>query len=156
MFATNERVNPCSARFSRSSSGRVTISSSPSRVIAMLSGASCSSVPFGPVTVTRVPSSVTSTPLGIGMGFLPMRDMGRTPLPDLAEDLAAHAALTRFAVGHESLVGREDRDAHAAEDTGHRIGLGVHAQARLRDAPEAGDRALAVGRVLQLDLQLLT
>jgi hypothetical protein len=75
MFATSERVRPCSARFSRSSSGRVTISSSPSRATVIVSGASCSSVPRGPFTVTCRPSIVTSTPLGTGMGILPIRDM---------------------------------------------------------------------------------
>ena len=31
-------------------------------------------VPLGPFTVARVPSTVTSTPLGTSMGILPMRD----------------------------------------------------------------------------------
>src|SRR5215213_8082681 len=118
MLATSDRVRPCSERCARSSSGRVTTRSSPSRVIEMSSGASCSSVPRGPLTVTWLPSSVTSTPLGMVMGCLPIRDIG-APLPDLAQDLAAHAALARLAVGHESLVGREDGDAHAAEHAGH-------------------------------------
>src|SRR5204863_2797187 len=77
------------------------------------------------------------------------------PLPDLAEDLAAHSTLARLAVGHESLVGREDGDAHAAEHAGHVARTRVDAQAGLRDATQTGDRALAVGRVLELDLQLV-
>src|SRR5215813_12626991 len=116
MFATSDRVRPCSARFARSSSGRDTSSVSPSRVIEMLPGASCSSVPLGPLTVTCVPSRVTSTPLGIAMGCLPTRDMA---LPDLAEDLTADPTLARLTVGHETLVGGEDGDPHAAEDARH-------------------------------------
>src|SRR6476646_1035978 len=136
MLATSERVRPCSARFSRSSSGRVTIRSSPSRVTVIDSGTSCSRVPFGPWTVTCPPSSVISTPLGMVMGFWPIRDMGETPLPDLAQDFAAHAALARLAVGHEPLVGREDRDAHPAEHAGHVARARVHPEAGLRDAPQ--------------------
>ena len=38
------------------------------------------------------------------MGFLPILDMAP---PDLAQDLAADAALARLAVGEKTLVGRE-------------------------------------------------
>jgi hypothetical protein len=34
-------------------------------------------VPLGPVTVARVPSTLTSTPLGTSMGSLPIRDIER-------------------------------------------------------------------------------
>src|SRR6266403_1290680 len=95
----------------------------------------------------------TSTPWGMGMGFLPIRDMG-APLPDLTEDLAAHSTLPRLTVGHQSLVGRQNRDAHAPEHAGHGVGLRVHAQPRLRDALQARDRALAVLGVLEHDLEL--
>src|SRR5262245_29912868 len=131
MLATSERVRPCSARFSRSSSGRVITRSSPSRATVMVSGASCSSVPFGPFTVTRLPEIVTSTPLGTGMGILPIRDISS---PHLTEDLAADTLLTRLAVGHETLVRRENRDPHAAEYARDALGLGVDAQAGLRHA----------------------
>src|SRR5207248_4102233 len=107
----------------------------------MSSGASCSSSPFGPFTTTRRPSIVTSTPFGMGIGFLPIRDIRS---PHLAEDLAAHAALARLAVGHETLVRGQDRDAHAAEHAGHRVGLRVHAQSRLGDPPHTGDRPPSV------------
>jgi hypothetical protein len=36
-------------------------------------------VPMGPFTVARVPSTLTSTPLGTSMGILPMRDKVRLP-----------------------------------------------------------------------------
>jgi hypothetical protein len=41
----------------------------------MVSGSSWLRVPLGPLTVTVVPSTVTSTPLGTGMGDNPIRDM---------------------------------------------------------------------------------
>ena len=54
-------------------------------------------------------------------GFFPIRDMTRS-LPDLTENLAAHAAPPRLTVGHEALVGRHDRDAHSAEHARHAVG----------------------------------
>src|SRR3954467_5301704 len=112
MLFTSDRVRPWSARWARSSSGRVTTMSSPSRATVMSSGASISSRPFGPLTAMCDPLIVTSTPDGTVMGFLPILDMA---LPDLTEDLAADLALTRLAVGEKTLVGGQDRDAHPAE-----------------------------------------
>src|SRR5262245_20268959 len=138
MLLTSERVSPWSARLRRSSSGRVTTTSSPSRAIVISSGAWISSSPFGPLTAIRRPSLVTSTPLGITMGFLPTRDM---VLPDLTEDLAADLALARLAVGEQTLVGGQDRDPHAAEDPRDLVGGAVDAQPGLGHAADAGDRA---------------
>ena len=50
--------------------------------------------------------------------------------PHEAEDLAAHVALARLAVGHEPLAGREDGDAEAAEDPGDLVGLGCRRAGR--------------------------
>src|SRR6266540_5372049 len=75
----------------------------------------------------------------------------RLPLPDLTEDLAADVTLARLPVGHEALVGGQDRDAHASEHTRELVGARVHAQAGLRHAPDPRDRALPVRRVLQDD-----
>jgi hypothetical protein len=72
-------------------------------------------VPPGPFTVTVRSAMVTSTPLGTVIGDLPMRDTTTTSSPDEAQDLAAHAAMARLAVGHETLAGREHGDAQAAQ-----------------------------------------
>ena len=72
-------------------------------------------VPLGPFTVTVRSAMVTSTPLGTVMGALPMRDTVLASSPDEAQDLAAHAALARLAVGHETLAGREHSDTQAAQ-----------------------------------------
>src|SRR5688500_9147634 len=136
MLLTSDRTRPCMARFWRSSFGRSTSSSSPSWRKVISPGMSRSRVPFGPFTVSWRPAIVTSTPLGTGMGDLPIRLMTS---PHEAEDLAAHVALARFAVGHEPLAGREHGHAQAAEDPRDLRGLAVDAQAGLGHATQAGD-----------------
>src|SRR3712207_6548112 len=97
------------------------------------------------------------------MGSLPMRDMLLLApsssvgpgSPDVGQHFAAHALLVRLSVGEEPLARRDDRDAEAAEHLGKAVGLGVDAEPRLADPPDAGDRALAVRAVLQRDRQLL-
>ena len=70
------RDSPCSERFSRSSSGRVTtIAPSSLRATVIGSATVKLKVPLGPFTETFWPSIVTSTPVGTGTGCLPMRDM---------------------------------------------------------------------------------
>ena len=73
--------------------------------------------------------------------------------PHEAEDLAAHVALARLAVGHEPLAGRDHGHAEPAEDPRDLGGLAVDAQARLGHPAEAGDHASPFGRVLHLDRQ---
>src|SRR5215212_1114022 len=106
----------------------------------------------------------TSTPLGTGMGSLPMRDMllllsldllDPSGSPDEGEDFPAHALLVGLPVGEQARGRRQDRDAQAAQHPGQVGRLGVHPQAGLADAADAGDRALAVGAVLQVDRQAL-
>src|SRR6478735_10728429 len=117
----------------------------------MVPGMDRESVPPGPFTVTVPPAIVTSTPLGTVMGALPMRDIFRPPSPHEAQDLAAHAALARLAVGHEPVAGGQAGAAETAEDPRDLVGLDVLAQARLRDATQPADRAVPVGRVLHAD-----
>src|SRR6266516_3495571 len=155
MLATSERVSPCSARFSRSSSGRRTRTTLSSRSSFIWRGISWVRVPLGPLTVTMSPSSSSSTPEGSWMGRWPIRDMllVSSPLPDVGEDLATDARLVGDTIGAQSLRGRDDRDAEAPEDPRQRFLLGIHAQPRLGDAAHAADRPLAVGAVLQVDPQ---
>src|ERR1043166_2033340 len=93
-----------------------------------------------------------STPLGTEIGCFPILLM--TWSPHVTENFAACAGFCGLPVGHQAVRRRDDRDAEAAEHARQRVALGVHAQARLRDALDAGDRALAVRPVLQRDLQL--
>src|SRR5919199_3234176 len=161
MLAIRLRVSPCSAFDVRSSSGRRTCSVPSSCATSIGAATEWVSWPLGPLTVTCRPSIVTSTPLGTGMGSLPMRDMllllPRWTLrsPDVGEDFPAHALLVGLPVGEQAGGRRQDRDAQAAQHPGQVGRLRVHPQAGLADAPDTGDRALPVGAVLEVDRQAL-
>src|SRR4051794_10914695 len=112
------------------------------------------SSPFGPLTLTVLPSMAIVTPFGIGTGSFPIRDIGGISLPDEGEQLAAGARLARFLVGHHALGGAEDRDAEAVADARDLGGADVLAQAGRRDALQLADDRLAA-RVLETDAQQL-
>ena len=96
-----------------------------------------------------------STPAGTGIGLRPIRDMVSLPLPDVGEDFPAHPSLAGLPVGEQPLGRRDDRDAEATEHPRHLLRLRVHPQAGLGDPADAGEAALAVRAVLQLDDQRL-
>src|SRR3954447_73113 len=156
MLAIRVRVRPCSERLLRSSSGRFT-SSAPSSARSIVIGAAtvCESVPLGPLTVTVLDSTVTSTPDGTTTGTLPIRDIACLLLvlvsPDVGEDFPTHALRVRLTVGKQPLAGRDDRDAEAAEHLGQAGALGVDTEAGLADPADAGDGALTVAAVLERD-----
>src|SRR6476661_8544930 len=152
LFATSARTRPCSERVFPSSLWRLnsttlfSISTSIPWIIAV------ERVPFGPFTVRVFPSWRTSTPFGSGIGFFPIRDMGLS-LPNLAEDLAADAALGRLGARQDALRRRDDGQAETVEHARDLLLVAVNAAARARDALDAVDDRLAVGRVLQVDPQ---
>src|SRR6476661_7870818 len=76
-------------------------------------------------------------------------------LPDVGEDFPTHALLVCLAVGQQTVRRRQDRDAEATENLGQVRRLGVDAQAGLAHAAHAGDGALAVRAVLEVDGQRL-
>src|SRR5271165_2320029 len=153
MFATSERVSPCSARCSPRSVGRVTNSCSPSWVTAMSLGMRSASSPLGPLTRTDSGSMETVTPAGTGMGCLPMRDTLSSP--DLGQDLAADAGRARVVAGHHAVGGRDDRGAHAAEHLRDVLGVDVGPPPRARYAAETRDRRAPVLGVLEANLDQL-
>src|SRR4029453_16943193 len=158
MFATKVRVRPCSDLLSRSSSGRLTCSSPFSPRVTLIGSATrCSSAPLGPRTLTSWPSTVTSTPDGIGPGILPMRDPSLPPplrhSPHVREDFAAHAVVVRLPVSEQTLRRRDDGDAEPAQHLGQAGRLGVHPKPRLGDPAHPSDRPLAILAVLQGDRQ---
>src|SRR3954452_17383167 len=123
MLAISVRVSPCSAREVRSSSGRLTCSVPSSCATSIGVATEWLSSPLGPLTVTCRPSIATSTPLGTGIGILPMRDMllllSLDPRsPAVGEDFPAHALLVALPVGEQARGRREDRDAEPAEHPG--------------------------------------
>src|SRR5919112_6598720 len=157
MLAISVRDRPCSARLSRSSSGRVTWRT-PSSVRSTAIGAAtvCESCPLGPLTFTVWPSIATSTPLGTGIGSRPIRDIVRSLLlPDVGEDFPTYALLGRLLVGEQPGGRRDDRHAQTTEDLRQGVRLRVDPEARLGDATDAGDAPLTVRAVLQVDHELL-
>src|SRR5215213_558081 len=143
MFATSDRVSPCSARCWARSVGRRTRSSSPSWTTSMSRDLRSWRSPRGPATRTTSGSTVMVTPEGTGMGFLPIRDIwlieGSGALPDEGDDLAADAVLAGLVARHDALGGGQDRGAHAAEDLRDALGVHVGAPAGARHALEARD-----------------
>src|SRR5690606_33440306 len=105
--------------------------------------------PLGPLTETVWPSSVTVTPFGTAMVFLPIRDISVDP----AEDFAADIGVAGVGVGHDALRSRKDRDAEAVLDRLQIADRRIDAAARLGHARDLGDDGLAV-EILQLDLEL--
>src|SRR5579862_1587874 len=117
MLARWARMRPCLARFSRESSARNTWSLSASVLIEMPAGSGFDSSPFGPLTLNEPGFCESVTPLGSGNTLRPMRDIPislyQTPLPDLAEELAAESLFAGRAVGHQALRRRQDGDPQA-------------------------------------------
>src|SRR5690606_14628269 len=105
--------------------------------------------PLGPLTETVWPSSVTVTPFGTAMVFLPIRDISVDP----AEDCAADVSVAGVGVRHDAFRSREDRDAEAVLDRLQIADGRIDATAGLRHAGDLSDHRLAV-EVLQLNLEL--
>src|SRR5215475_3166817 len=154
MFATSVLDRPCSARTLPSSLGRVTVMTPSLWDTSMGSATSSDSFPLGPVTVTSRPLMLTSTPLGIGTGMRPIRDISVSS-PDVGEDFPAYAALDRLLVGHQATRGGDDGDAKTAEHPRQVVLLRVHAQPGLGHPLEARDRPLTGRPVLERDHEVL-
>src|SRR4051794_16336404 len=142
MLLTRVRVRPCSCLWVFVSLGRVTRSTSPSRLTLISGWRSRDSEPFGPVTATWRPSMATSTPAGTWIGSRPIRDIG---LPDVRQDFAAELGLAGLGAGHDALARADDDDPEATEDA-RDVGLaGVDPEAGLADPLEtAHHRDLAI------------
>src|SRR3954464_14630096 len=165
MFATSERVSPCSARCSARSVGRRTSSSPSSWTTSMARFLRSSSAPRGPATRTTSGSTVTVTEEGTGMGFLPIRDMvksddrggvdGLHASPDLGPDFAADARGAGLVAGHDAVRGRQDGGAHAAQDLRDVLGVHIGPPAGTGHPAQAGDHRGPVLGVLEPHEDLL-
>src|SRR5947209_17603783 len=145
MLATSVRVRPCSARCSPRSVGRRTSTSSPSWLTCMSRWMRSESSPLGPLTVTRSGSMAIVTPVGTGIGCLPILDIASLPgLPDPGHDLASHALMSGVVAGHDPLGGGDDRGAHAALDAGNVGVIDVRTPTGPRHALDARDHGLAL------------
>src|ERR1051326_2780410 len=121
LFATSARMRPWNARVLFSSSLRVNWTTLFSTETPMPGTSGVESVPFGPLTVTALPSCFTSTPFGSEIGFLPMRDMRRS-LPDLTEHFAADALFGGIGAGEDTLRSGDDgerSEEHTSELQSH-------------------------------------
>src|SRR5262249_36833308 len=145
------RARPCRARCGPSSPWREACSSPFSSLKVMPAGTGVVSLPLGPWTSRRSGLTWTWTPFGIGVTLRPTRDMGKRSLPDVAEDLAAHALAGRAAPGHEAARGGEDVDAEAAVHARDLVLAAVDPAARLAHPLQVGDDALHARSVLQED-----
>src|SRR4051794_3923961 len=149
MLATSVRVSPCRARSSPRSVGRVTLMTSSACSICIRAGTICESSPIGPLTCTRPGEIATVTPAGTSIGFLPMRLIGS--LPDEADHFAADTLLLGGATRDHAPGGGKDSGPHSAQNARQTVLARVDAAARLRDALQVGDDALAVAAELELD-----
>src|ERR1035438_5996437 len=117
----------------------------------MPSGIGTRSLPLGPVTSNCSPTLIL-TPLGSGIGFLPILDIAQTSLPDTAEDLSAEVFLVRVAAGHDPTRSGQDVDSHTAQHAGN-IGLAdIDTAPGPRHALDRGDDRRVAGTVFEINL----
>src|SRR6202035_2557863 len=122
------------------------------------SGTTKRNSPFWPLILTDWPSTAAVTPLGTAIGFLPTRDMMLSlskRSEDGAQHLAAHMALARLMVGHDTERRRQDRHAEPVRHARHRIHRRIDAPSRLRHACDFANDGLAIV-VFELDLEFRT
>src|SRR5215469_7901527 len=170
---TRARVNPCNADC-ESFSRRATIWPSCCSTLIPV-GTFVSSLPFGPCTATVLPSILTVTPLGIAIGFFPIRDIKKllsfsylaavsgdpelaahcsslnvVSLPNLAEDLASKTLFARLPPRHHTARRRQNIDSETAQHTGNLRPAHINAAAGTRHTLDVRDRGLVVVVVLQI------
>src|SRR5262245_39491373 len=177
-FATRLRARPWNLRSSSSSRESFATSAPASCEKRIPGGVGWRSLPFGPWTSTASGAILTVTPFGIGIGFLPIRDIScpsfrvsasargatarprrsaharrrarfRVPLPHVAEHFAADAGFAGCAPGHHTARRRQDARAQAAKHMRHVLHTEVHPASRTTDALEPGDDLFTPRPVLQ-------
>src|SRR5688572_25413503 len=125
----------------------------------MPGGTCCRILPFGPCTSTASGAIFTVTPVGIEIGFLPIRDMfsvlyGRdhaSPLrsPHIAEHFATDARLAGGTARHHAARRGQDAGAETTEDGRHIFRSQIDAAAGPADPLEPGHHLLAMRSVLE-------
>src|SRR5688572_22361482 len=107
------------------------------------------SSPFGPFTVMALPLTVTVTPLGTGIGFLPIRDMDRRSLPDEGEELATGVGASRLRIRHEAARGAHNGHPQTVAHAGNLPDADVLAKPGARDPLELANDGLAALGILE-------
>src|SRR5579864_7397633 len=147
-LATSARAKPCSARCDSFCREAIKWPSFWSNLI--LPGTGTCILPFGPWTSMASSAICTLTPAGIGIGFLPIRDMA---LPNLAQEFAAHAFFAGGLAGHDSARRGKNGNAHAANDWTNAVLADVTAAAGPRNALQIREHAALVAGVAEKDAQ---
>src|SRR5688572_5965308 len=165
-LATRLRARPWNLPSCGSSRCSLATSVPSSCAKTMPGGSACRIFPFGPCTSTASPETFTVTPFGIGMGFLPIRDIVRyhalfcyqtfCVLPDVAKDFAADARLLGGPSRHHAARSRQNRGAQPTEHARHVVHAEIDAASGAADALQPADHALAVRPVLQEHADHLT
>src|SRR5580658_4834155 len=133
----------------------------PSSFRLTLSGSERASVPLGPLISMDRSLTVAVTPLGMGIGFLPVRDCRTFSVveasgacacivmgsPHLAKQLAADALPARFTIRHHPTARAQYRDPHPGADAIDAVVTHIDATARRRYPPQAIDGRLAIAPV---------
>src|SRR5580658_8953643 len=175
---TSARARPCTAACA--SSGRIATRLPSFCSIVMPDGRGVSSLPFGPWTITVLPSILTVTPFGIAIGFFPIRDIrsalsllalgfqhfavwhtafaeapaaGPGPLPNIAKQFAAEALPARLASCHHAFRRGQDVDPEATEHPRNLGAAHIDAAARTRHARQIRNHRLIVVAILQIHAQ---
>src|SRR6185295_8743646 len=152
-FMARARARPWKARCCRSSLERRQVSSPSLSANEIPGGTGVCSFPFGPWMERAVSETPTFTSVGTTMTLRPTRDMYLRSLPDVDQDLAAHALAGRAAPGHEAAGGGQDVDAQASVYARDLVLAAVDAAAGAADALQVGDHALHARAVLQVHTQ---
>ena len=148
MLASSARSMPCFARFSRESSARSTCASWPLTLTETPVGIARLSSPFGPLTESSVLPTLSATPFGSVMSFLPTRDIGyqisQSSSPPSPAFWAWRSVMMPFDVVRMATP-------EAGADLRHVVLARVLPLTRTRDATDALDRVVVVGVVPELD-----
>src|SRR5215510_11065119 len=140
-FATRLRDSPCSAP-SAGSSLAVFATRWPSAISKLMpAGCAWRSWPFGPFTSMAPSTTLTVTPLGIAMGFLPIRDIVFSPgvlSPNVAKHFAPDAGFDGVPAGHHAARGGQDARAQTGQHIRHVVAPEIDAAAGTADALDAG------------------
>src|SRR3954447_13306259 len=155
-FAMRLRARPWYLASSGSSVDRFACSVPSASSKLMPLGNGCRILPFGPCTSTSPSATLTVTPFGIVIGFLPIRDMfvsrrswWSRVLPDITEHFAADADLDGFPPGHHAARRGQDAGAEPGQHLGHVVVAEIDTAAGAADPLDSGDEPLPVRPVFQ-------
>src|ERR1700722_10476342 len=129
MFAISARVVPHIMRALVSEVFGATLTLLPSTLASTRSVNGSFSSPRRPFAVRMPDAIATCTPAGSSTGYLPTRDMDKTPSEYAAEDFAADIGSTRLGIAHHAAWRGQNGNAQAGVDAGQFLDLRIDAAA---------------------------